>query len=129
MILNKPECQKIVDRVISILGKNINIINSEGIIIASGDKSHVNSFHKGAKLAAFEKKEVIVEDKDLNSYEGCRKGVNLPIYHNDEVLGVVGITGEPSENCICKRNQIITQQLRFYRNSLLSIKYNLEVTI
>ena len=97
MILNKTECQKIVDRVISILGKNINIINSEGIIIASGDKTRVNSFHKGAKLAAFEKKEVIVEDKDLNSYEGCRKGVNLPIYHNDEVLGVVGITGEPSE--------------------------------
>lgn len=97
MILNKNECQKIVDRVISILGKNINIINSEGIIIASGDKRRVNTFHKGAKLAAIEKKEVIVEDKDLISYEGCRKGVNLPIYHNNEVLGVVGITGEPSE--------------------------------
>jgi len=97
MILDKNECQKIVDRVISILGKNINIINSEGIIIASGDKTRVNTFHKGAKLAASEKKEVIVEDKDLNSYEGCRKGVNLPIYHNDQVLGVVGITGEPSD--------------------------------
>lgn len=97
MILDKNECQKIVDRVISILGKNINIINAKGIIIASGDKKRVNTFHKGAKLAALEKKEVIVEDKDLNSYEGCRKGVNLPIYYNDEVLGVVGITGEPSE--------------------------------
>lgn len=97
MILDKNECQKIVNRVISILGKNINIINSEGIIIASGDKKRVNTFHRGAKMAASEKKEVIVEDKDLNSYEGCRKGVNLPIYYNDEVLGVVGITGEPSE--------------------------------
>ena len=97
MILDKNECQKIVDRVIIILGKNINIINAEGIIIASGDKRRVNTFHKGAKLAAFEKKEVIVEEKNLNAYQGCRKGVNLPIYYNDEVLGVVGITGEPSE--------------------------------
>lgn len=97
MILDKNECQKIVDRVITILGKNINIINVEGLIIASGDKKRVNTFHKGAKVAALEKKEVIVEDKDLNAYEGCRKGVNLPIYYNDEVLGVVGITGEPSE--------------------------------
>lgn len=97
MILDKTECQKIVDRVIIILGKNINIINAEGIIIASGDKKRVNTFHKGAKLAAFEKKEVIVEEKNLNAYQGCRKGVNLPIYYNDEVLGVVGITGEPSE--------------------------------
>jgi carbohydrate diacid regulator len=56
--------------------------------MASGDKSRVNSFHKGAKLAAFEKKEVIVEDKDLSSYEGCRKGINSPIYHNDEVLNI-----------------------------------------
>lgn len=97
MILDKRDCQKIVDRVISILGKNINIINSEGIIIASGDKSRINAFHAGAKLAVLERKEVIVEDNNLNLYKNCKKGVNLPIYYNGEILGVVGISGEPSE--------------------------------
>lgn len=63
MILDKNECQKIVDRVISILGKNINIINAEGIIIASGDIKRVNTFHKGAKIAASEKKRLLLRKR------------------------------------------------------------------
>lgn len=89
------ECQKIVDRVISILGKNINIMNSDGIIIASGDSSRVGAFHEAANIAAKTKSEMTVEKND--DFIGCKKGVNIPIYHDNEVLGVIGITGEPSD--------------------------------
>lgn len=32
-----------------------------------------------------------------NAYESCRKGVNLPINFATQIIGVIGITGEPSE--------------------------------
>lgn len=89
--------QKIVDRVIGILGKNINIMDEEGIIIASGDKDRVNTFHEAAKIASKEKREVIVDEKNINCYKGCKMGVNLPIYYHGYVLGVVGITGEKKD--------------------------------
>lgn len=95
MRIEAAECQKIVDRVIIILGKNINIMNDQGIIIASGNKKRIGTYHEAAKLAAHTKKEIMV-DTDTR-FVGCKKGINLPIYNVNEVIGVIGITGEPTE--------------------------------
>lgn len=51
--------QDIVDKTMSILGKNINIMDEKGVIIGSGDKSRLNQFHEGAA-------KVIKEGKKLN---------------------------------------------------------------
>ncbi|WP_051542105.1 CdaR family transcriptional regulator [Clostridium lundense] len=97
MIISNRDSQKIVDRLIKILGKNINIMDTEGIIIGSGDKDRINTFHEVAKIAAVNMEEVIVTKEDAKKYKGCRIGVNLPLYHNGQVVGVVGITGEPKD--------------------------------
>jgi carbohydrate diacid regulator len=95
MRIAAAECQKIVDRVIIILGKNINIMDDQGIIIASGNQKRIGTYHEAAKLAAHKKREIIV-DTDTR-FVGCKKGINLPIYNVNEVIGVIGITGEPTE--------------------------------
>lgn len=95
MNIEMIECQKIVNRVMNILGKNINIMNEKGIIIASGDRRRIGTFHEAAKIAVESKREIIVDND--NMFKGCRKGVNLPIYNENRILGVIGITGEPSE--------------------------------
>lgn len=95
MRIEAAECQKIVNRVIIILGKNINIMNDQGIIIASGNEKRIGTYHEAAKLAARTKREIIV-DTDTK-FVGCKKGINLPIYNVNEVIGVIGITGEPTE--------------------------------
>lgn len=97
MIISNRDSQKIVDRLIKILGKNINIMNTDGVIVGSGDKDRINTFHEVAKIAAVNMKEVIVTKEDVKKYKGCRIGVNLPLYHNGQVVGVVGITGEPKD--------------------------------
>ncbi|MBA7514082.1 Carbohydrate diacid regulator [subsurface metagenome] len=53
--------QDIVDKTMSILGKNINIMDEKGVIIGSGDKSRLNQFHEGAA-------QVIKEGKKLEIY-------------------------------------------------------------
>ena len=108
MALEKDECQKIVNRLMNILGKNINIMDDNGVIIASGDKSRINTLHEGAKLAASENKEVIIDESNVELFHGCRRGVNIPLFYNGKVQGVVGITGAEQE---VKGHGIIVKEL------------------
>ncbi len=50
----------------SILGKNINIVNNNGVIIGSGDKSRINHFHEGAAKIIKEGKKLEIYSKDIN---------------------------------------------------------------
>lgn len=94
LLIDEREAQSIVNRLINILGKNINIINSDGMIIASGDKKRIGSIHKAGKIAAQDKKVVTVDNENIKDYSGCKTGVNMPVYYRDDVVCVVGITGE-----------------------------------
>jgi len=89
--------QNIVDKTMSILGKNINIMNENGVIIGSGDKSRLNQFHEGAAQVIKEGKKLEIYSKDINHLVGAKPGINLPIEYNNKIIGVVGITGEPNE--------------------------------
>ncbi|MBA7650596.1 Carbohydrate diacid regulator [subsurface metagenome] len=89
--------QDIVDKTMSILGKNINIMNENGVIIGSGDKSRLNQFHEGAAQVIKEGEKLEIYSKDINNLVGAKPGINLPIEYNNKIIGVVGITGEPNE--------------------------------
>lgn len=96
-MLSHEDYQKIVDRIMNILGKNVNIMDTNGIIIASGDPKRIGSLHKGAKIAALSESEIIIDDSNIKYYSGCKKGINIPFFYCNRVIGVVGITGEPKE--------------------------------
>ena len=89
--------QNIVNKTMNILGKNINIMDEKGVIIGSGDKSRLNQFHEGAAKVIKEGKKLEIYSKDINHLVGAKPGINLPIEHNNKIIGVVGITGEPDE--------------------------------
>ncbi len=89
--------QDIVNKTMSILGKNINIMDEKGVIIGSGDNSRLNQYHEGAAQVIKEGKKLEIYSKDINHLVGAKPGINLPIEHNNKIIGVVGITGEPNE--------------------------------
>jgi carbohydrate diacid regulator len=89
--------QNIVNKTMNILEKNINIMDEKGVIIGSGDKSRLNQFHEGAAQVIKEAKKLEIYSKDINHLVGAKPGINLPIEHNNKIIGVVGITGEPNE--------------------------------
>ena len=89
--------QDIVDKTMNILGRNINIMDENGVIIGSGDKSRLNQFHEGAAQVIKEGKKLEIYSKDINHLVGAKPGINLPIEYNNKIIGVVGITGEPNE--------------------------------
>ena len=89
--------QNIVNKTMNILKKNINIMDEKGVIIGSGDKSRLNQFHEGAAQVIKEGKKLEIYSKDINHLVGAKPGINLPIEHNNKIIGVVGITGEPNK--------------------------------
>lgn len=96
-LLNKQLAQEIVDRTMGIIGKNINIMDNQGVIIGSGDKKRIDDIHDGAVIVikqgtGFE----ITEDEALRLH-GVKPGINLPIYFDGKIIGVIGITGSPDE--------------------------------
>ena len=52
--------QDIVDKTMKILGKNINIMDENGIIIGSGDRKRLDQFHEGAAKVIKEKKKLVI---------------------------------------------------------------------
>ena len=84
-----------MSKVMAIFPYNINIMDAEGVIIASGDPDRVGSYHAGAVKVLRSRSPLEIFAKDMRDLEGVRPGVNLPIEFRGEVTGVVGITGDP----------------------------------
>lgn len=85
--------QQIVDSAKAVIGWNINFIDRHGRIMASTDEKRIGTYHKVGALAARSRQvQTVREDRPQ---DGVSKGVNYPIIMEQQVLGVIGITGDP----------------------------------
>jgi len=87
--------QNIIDKLKNIVGKEINFISTEGVIIASTDKNRIGTIHEGAKVAINNKKTLIINNDD--QFKGAKKGINSPVYVDEELVAIIGVTGANSE--------------------------------
>ena len=78
-------------------GRTINIMNTDGVIIASTEKNRIGSYHQGAKEAVQTGKVVNIHKDQLSRYPGAKEGCNMPLRVNGAIIGVVGVYGEPEE--------------------------------
>lgn len=92
MILSKSIAEKIVSQLSKIVEQHINIMDIEGVIISSTDPNRVNSIHGGAVKIINEKLDELMIFGD-DEFVGAKNGINLPIYFNGEIVGVIGMTG------------------------------------
>ncbi|GGB53052.1 carbohydrate diacid regulator [Lentibacillus populi] len=95
MDISTKLAQTIVLDMKKIINQDINYINTDGMIIASTDTSRIGLFHGGAKKVSYTRDNLIIRYD--GEYTGARKGINLPIYFENTIVGVVGITGEKQE--------------------------------
>lgn len=93
--IDQSLAQQIVDTVKDVCGQDINFIEPSGTILASTNKKRVGMFHEIGQKAASTLTPIEVDSDD--TYSGTKKGINVPIYHNQSILAVVGISGEPDE--------------------------------
>ena len=88
--------EQILNEIRTVIEEDINIMDETGLIIASTDSDRLNTFHEGAKLLIQgDMERLVVTDDD--QYRGCRRGANLPIHFGSDIIGVIGITGDPHQ--------------------------------
>ena len=95
MRISPKYTQDIVESLNEIINQDINFMNEDSIIIASTDDQRIGKYHGGAAMVISTKEPLIIHYKD--EYEGALPGINLPVTLDDEIIGVVGITGSEEE--------------------------------
>lgn len=98
MKLNTAIANMIVKRTMQIIPNSVNVMDENGIIIASGDPKRLHQRHTGAVLT-LRKNQIIEVDEQLAklwNYE-AKEGINLPLSYLGSNVGVIGISGNPKE--------------------------------
>lgn len=95
MLLSTQQASQILREMKSLVHHDINLIDTQGVIFASTNPARVGQFHPGAlRILREGLSELNVRENDGS---GMQPGVNLPIYLDGQLEGVIGITGDPAE--------------------------------
>ncbi|RSX58491.1 CdaR family transcriptional regulator [Bifidobacterium samirii] len=113
MHIDQRIAQTIVESIKGIISHDINFFDTDGVMTASTDLTRIGSFHDAARLAARTKRTVAVDHNA--QFAGARSGVNAPVMLGDQVVAVIGITGErhdvePFGNVIRRMTEILVRE-------------------
>ena len=109
--------QDIVTRTMKIIDTNINVMDSKGRIIGSGDEERLGELHEGALLSLSHGRIVDIDEAVARQLHGVKPGINLPLHFEGEIVGVIGLTGNPSHlrqygELVCMAAEMMMEQAR-----------------
>ncbi|KEQ17717.1 sugar diacid recognition domain-containing protein [Endozoicomonas numazuensis] len=118
--LTEPVAQRIVDRAMSIIGRNVNVMDRTGIIIGTGDSDRLHKIHEGAVRVLETGNQYDIDKTNADKLKGVQHGINRPIRFRREVVGVVGVTGTPSDVSQFADLVVMTAELMIENASVMS---------
>ncbi|WP_431223423.1 sugar diacid recognition domain-containing protein [Serratia sp. L9] len=95
--LEEATARQIVQRAMSIIHHSVNVMDSNGVIIASGNASRLYQRHEGAVLALAENRVVEIDVATARNLKGVQPGINLPFSFRHQQVGAIGISGDPEQ--------------------------------
>ncbi len=115
--LNSRLAQDIVARTMQIIDCNVNIMDSKGVIIGSGDAERIGELHEGALLALSQGRSVVIDETLADRLQGVKPGINLPMRIDGEIVGIIGLTGSPDSlhqfgKLVCMTAEMMLEQSR-----------------
>ena len=94
-MIDKVFAEKFIERVTKYTEYNVNIMDENGVIIASRDRKRIGQYHEVAHRLIIGTEESI--DTTGLSFPNVLPGINMIIMTGGKREGVVGVTGEPEE--------------------------------
>jgi len=86
---------KVVKEIQFIINQEIILVDTRGIIIAATDEKRIGTFHEGAYRVLHTKEKLYIDEVLSKKLSGTKPGINMPIMYKEEVVGVIGISGDP----------------------------------
>lgn len=99
MEIEERIAEKIIVRTKGLIPYDINVMNKQGIVVASSDALRVGLVHEGASWVIEHQETMTIDQASTRYLAGAKPGVNLPIEYQGHCIGVVGITGDPQLVC------------------------------
>ncbi|MEU5609676.1 CdaR family transcriptional regulator [Streptomyces sparsogenes] len=96
-MLSPSLAQEIAGETSAVIGLNVLITDSEGIVIGSGDTSRVGTFHEASVEVMRTREPATHTAAQAQELKGVRAGVTLPLVMDGHAVGTVGITGTPAQ--------------------------------
>ncbi len=118
MYINRDIAESIVTETMKIIHRNVNLMNERGVIIASGDKERIDTYHEGASIVIKTGKTIEIDIPTAQRLKGTKPGINMPIEIDGKIAGVVGVTGPPNEIRSYTRLVKMTVELMIKQNIL-----------
>src|SRR5471030_1343769 len=115
--LDAKLAQQIVARTMQIIDSNVNVMDGRGKIIGSGDDQRLGELHEGALLAISQERIVDIDEGVARHLHGVRPGINLPLRIDGQIVGVIGLTGNPLQlrqygELVCMTAEMMLEQAR-----------------
>ena len=96
MDLSPQDAMSIVTEMKRTIGRDVNIIENTGVILASTNKARIGTVHEGARRLIENRLDSLTVWEDDPAH-GVQRGINLPVVLDGRVEGVIGVTGDPAE--------------------------------
>jgi len=91
-----PElAQEIAAGITAAIGFNVLVTDRQGRVIGSADPSRVGTLHEASVDVVRRRAEAWHDPEAARRLSGVRPGITLPLTLGQEVVGTVGITGDP----------------------------------
>lgn len=93
MLIPQETLQRVIGELQDIIGQDMEIMDENGIVIASTNRGRIGVLHAGAvHLRDQRLQELLVSEE--GEYEGSLPGIVLPLMLDGEVAGAVGLSGD-----------------------------------
>lgn len=114
--MNGDIANKIIEFIFDATGMYSIICDEDGTIVAAKVSSRIGNVHSGARKMLREKLPhiIITAEEEAASGGVIKAGINMPLSHNDAVIGSIGITGDPEKTLLVTRMAagLISKDLR-----------------
>ena len=96
-MITKQLAEEIVEQTMIRLNRNFNVMDTNGMILASGETERIERIHEGAAIVAKTGEVLWITRSNMKEWHGTKPGVNIPIHFKQRLVGVIGITGNPED--------------------------------
>lgn len=93
MYISRDVAQAIIEEIGEEIQEQMILADAKGYIIASTDRSRIDTIHEGARQIITNGLSEFYVSAEMET-ETTKMGISLPLTIHDEIIGVVGITGE-----------------------------------
>ncbi|MFJ8108925.1 CdaR family transcriptional regulator [Streptomyces sp. NPDC096132] len=124
-MLSPSLAQEIAGDTSAVIGYNVLITDAEAMVIGSGDRSRVGTFHEASVEVMRTKEAATHNASQAQALRGVRPGVTLPLVAGGQAVGTVGITGTPAQVrrfglLVRRQTEILLRESVMLRSRLLA---------